>query len=150
NQAGNFIHRKPAQRRELFGELLGLAHLTAMGQTAKQIAGLIEQAKGRLAAMRDVIAQQASPDAFEALRQEAKDARDRQASTEVVRDETGRSIADLEQRLALMQDAVSAHAAASQRLATLRAEQATRQAERQQCETDRQRALATHQAEHAR
>lgn len=150
NQAGNFIHRKPAQRRELFGELLGLAHLTTMGLTAKTIAGHIEQAKGRLVAMRDVIAQQASPEAFAALREGEREARDRQASTQIVRDETGRTIADLEQRLALMQDAVAAHAAASQRLATLRTEQATRQAERRQCETDLQRAQAAYQAETAR
>jgi exonuclease SbcC len=150
NQAGNFIHRKPAQRRELFGELLGLAHLTTMGQTAKTIAGHIEQAKGRLAAMRDVVAQQASPEAFAALREGEREARERQATAQILRDETGRSITDLEQRLALMQDAVAAHAAATQRLATLRTEQATRQAERRQCETDLQRAQAAYQAETAR
>lgn len=129
NQAGNFIHRKPAQRRELFGELLGLAALTTMGQTAKGLAALLEQARGRLNSVRSLLLAETQPAAFEALSLEDAAAAQKATHAEAARATASTALVELEARLATMRDAVGAYAQATERVTRLKGDLATRQLE---------------------
>lgn len=127
NKAGDFITAKPAQRRELLGELLGLGAVTSMGATARTIAGLTQQTRDRLRAGAEILRRDAGPDVPERLAR--LEARTRQMVDE---DTTAKGalqlqIDDLEARLATRGDAVAAHGAAQQRVLALEREQQTLQ-----------------------
>lgn len=143
NRAGDFIGRKPAQRRELFGELLGLTALTTMGATAKTLAGLLDAAKGRLLSVRSLLLAETLPAAFEALEVEDAAQVARLAELDERKAALVATIANLEARLAVMHDAVAAHAQATERVQRLRADLTTRQTEHGRLTREQQALAAT-------
>lgn len=149
NQAGNFISRKPAQRRELFGELLGLTALTTMGQTARQLATLVEQATGRLVSVHSLLLAETRAEAFDAL--DTEDAAQADALAQAVARKAALTlqVADLEARLATMQDAVTAHAVATERVQRLTHDLRAREQERAQLLQDRDVLQAAYRREGA-
>lgn len=142
NKTGDFITAKPAQRRELFAELLGLGALTTLGQTAKTIGGLIDQARGRLASAADLLGRQISGETrdHEAQAQQARVQR-----AEVVAEQAALRvrIEQLQAQLDTMGDAVAAHGAAAQRVLALEAELRDRHDETARLERDRRRLADT-------
>lgn len=128
SRAGDFITKKPAQRRELFGEMLGLTALTTMGATAKTLATMAEGARSRLASIRSLLQAETLPAAFEALDAEDTAQALKLSDAKLRRAEVLWAIADLEGRLAVMSDAVAAHTLASERVTRLRDQIAKTQA----------------------
>ncbi|WP_291981980.1 SMC family ATPase [Luteitalea sp.] len=137
NQAGNFIGLKPAQRRELFGELLGLGAMTAMGATAKALAGTLDLGRMRMATRLASLTAETTPEAYALLDAERLTLDRDLAQAKATRGETQTAVADIEARLALMGDAAAAFAAATQQRARLASELQARQAERAQVEQER-------------
>lgn len=130
NKRGNFIGKKPKERKELFAQLLGMERYETMSQTAKGAAGLVEQAKGRLAAVREVLARETADAHVAELDRVATELQVTGGQAEARRRELGDTIEQLEARLAMVQDQVAAYMAASQRVASLDRELAGRRAER--------------------
>lgn len=150
NKAGDFIGRKPAQRRDLFGELLGLAALTTMGQTAKNLAGLLEHAKGRLLSVRSLLLAETQQGAFDALVLEDAAAASKAMLLEAAKQTASRALVDIEARLATMRDAVGAYAQANERVVRLKADLTTRQREYDRLTLERdQRVDVFHAEQHA-
>lgn len=137
NQAGNFIGLKPAQRRELFGELLGLGAMTAMGATAKALAGTLDLGRMRMSTRLASLTAETTPEAYALLDAERLTLDRDLAQAKATRGETQTAVADIEARLALMGDAAAAFAAATQQRARLASELQARQAERAQVEQER-------------
>lgn len=127
NKAGDFITAKPAQRRELLGELLGLGALTSMGATARTIAGLTQQTRDRLRAGADVLRRDTVDDFGGHLDRMTVRGQQLIAEDTAAKATLQRRIADLEARLATMGDAVAAHGAAQQRVLALERERQTLQ-----------------------
>lgn len=123
NHAGDFITQKPAQRRELFGELLGLERLLGMGRTAKAIAVLFSSAHDRQRATRDVLAQQ-TDDVDLGL--DAQAAQLTQGRDQAQAEQTGIAarLALLEAELAALGDQAAAFGAATRRRLELAADRA--------------------------
>jgi exonuclease SbcC len=150
NKRGNFIGKKPAERKDLFTELLGLKALERMSDTAKTLVGFIDQSRARVQAVRDELARQTDDATLAALDQQQADLAARAAETTQLRDATRDALATIEARLATMQDVVAAFGAATQRIQTLKTEVAVRQQEVAGLATDRARAQAQLTADIAR
>jgi exonuclease SbcC len=131
NRSGSFVTLDRKGRKTLFAQLLGLEHYETMSSTARQAAALIDRARGRLLATRDVLARDCSDTLVADLDRLAQELQARGGNAEVRRHELKGSIADHEARLAIMQDVVAAFAAATQRLGTLQRELTFRRQERQ-------------------
>jgi DNA repair protein SbcC/Rad50 len=84
NRAGSFATLDRKGRKDLFSQLLGLAHYETMAATARQAGLLLTEARRRLETERDVLARTATRDAIDDL------ARDRAA--------VARDLADAKQR----------------------------------------------------
>lgn len=149
NQTGNFIGLKPAARRELFGELLGLGAMTTMSATAKSLAGVLDLGRQRLAARHGLLVGETSPEVYAALDRERAGIAAELAQAIDRRAHAQMAVMDLEQRLALMGDAVAAHAAATQQRLRLVGELETRRAELARLDGERAGVLrSTHEACH--
>jgi len=131
NKRGNVIGMKPAEGKKLFAELLGLAHYETMSQTAKTIAAAVAQAIDRLTAVRALFARDSGDDVAQTLDRIAQDLQVDGVAAETRQRELRAAIAQLEGRLAQVQEQVAAYAAASQRVMTLERELAGRQIEQQ-------------------
>lgn len=129
NKTGSFISLDKKNRKTLFMQLLGIERYQGMSETARQAAALVEQARGRLNAQRELLARDTADAHLVEIDRLAQELQVSGGRAELRQLDLQTSIADVEARLAMMADAVAAHAAATQRLATLRTEHASRQAE---------------------
>lgn len=120
NKAGSFIALDKKTRKTLFMQLLGIERYLTMSETARQAAGLIEQTRTTLTAVRDALAQTGGAHALEAIDAEIAEAQAHTADAEARRAQLRVEIQTVEARLATMQDAVAAYGAATLRVATLR------------------------------
>lgn len=135
-RGNEFARRGPSQRKDLFAEFLALGALIEKAKTAGEAAALVAAVRDRLLVVRDTLRLDTFPSIAEALDARAAVLRDADAGAATERGTLQTTIATLEARLATMQDAVAAHGAASQRIATLKETRATRHAERSQAHTD--------------
>lgn len=140
NKRGNFIGKKPKDRKDLFAELLGLQAYEGMSQTAKTAAGLTDQARSRLVAIRSELARDTAEQILAQLERQATELQFAGAEAELRRRDLKTQIEDLEARLAMVQDQVAAYAVATQRVRTLDNELAARREERRGVTTDREQA----------
>ena len=62
NKRGNFISKKPKERKELFAELLALGHLEEMSVTAKALVARIDAKRDHLLATKKELQRVANPD----------------------------------------------------------------------------------------
>jgi len=129
DKAGTFVQLDRKKRKELFAELLGLAQYEAMSQNAKAAAAAVETARGRLAAVRDVLARQTGPEVEQAIADQEIALSTDHAAAESERRRLHGEIEAIETRLATVQDQVAAYQAASQRVRSLEAQQTARQEE---------------------
>jgi exonuclease SbcC len=129
NRAGNFIAMKPAARKDLFSALLGNERYEAMAMTAKSAAGFVEQARGRLLAVRDRLARDTSADVLAAIDDAAHRLQKDGGAAELFVVDLDQQIAVLDARLAMVADTVAAYQAATLRAQTLRTECAARAGE---------------------
>lgn len=72
NRAGSFVTLDRKGRKTLFAKLLGLDHYEAMAQTARTAAGLVDAGRGRLAAVRDLLARDTTPDSDRVIEDQAE------------------------------------------------------------------------------
>jgi len=139
NKRGSFISKKPRERKDLFVELLALKAYERMSDTAKTAAGFVEQARVKLLAARDALAQQVPDSLQQALDREAQELQVSGGTAEADREDIEKRIADLEARLDTMGDAVAAFGAASQKIQALQADLAGRRADLDALGRDRAR-----------
>lgn len=145
NRRGNFIAQKPAARKELFGELLGMGHYAAMATVATDCRAVVIAAITRLDVERVVVAADTTESVALELDRIAHALQAQGGTAEVRKRQLAVSLRDLEDRLATLADTTAAYAAASQRLRTLDTELGARQQERAAIDTQRQRvATALH------
>jgi exonuclease SbcC len=140
NKAGNFIGLKPRERKDLFSELLGLQHYETLSATARQAATLVEGARGRLQAMRTVMARDLGDDVVAALERDATTLAAAGETAQRMKRALRAQLDALEARLAAVQEAVATYTAAAQQADLLRAAIATRRSER--CQLNLQHAAA--------
>jgi exonuclease SbcC len=144
NRRGSFVTLGKKERRDLFAQLLGLERYEAMAAVARTSVSLCEQAAVRLSALRDVLTRDSSPEIGADLDRLDMELDQRRRQADHRRAAVVTTITDVEMRLATMQDAVAAYAAATQRIGTLTNERATRLGERAGIETQRTRADRDH------
>lgn len=130
NKKGSFVTSSRVERRALFAAFIGLEHYEQMAQTAKTAGGLVETARGKLIAVRDVLARNSGPDLDSILEAMERTLLGETATVEAERTLVQQEIADTETRLATVQDQVAAFAVATQRVRGLETELASRQGER--------------------
>lgn len=140
NKSGSFVTLDKKDRKSLFATLLGLERYQAMSDTASQAAAFLDQARARLSAARDELARDTTDALFTELDRIAQHLQATGGEAEVRQRELAAAIAQLETRLATMQDQVAAYVSAVQRAHTIETELATRRGERDS--VDRQRAAA--------
>lgn len=122
SRKGSFSSLDRKERKELFADLLGLSRWESMATAARTAAGLVEQTRGRLIVVRDVLSRETTPAIGQALH-------DRRTHLETERADLATTRVDLEARGAALE---TAHAEAQQ--AALDAEQAL--SRRRQAESD--------------
>jgi exonuclease SbcC len=132
NKAGSFISLDRKGRKQLFAQLLGLDHLEAMAQTARTAAGLVETARGKLAAVREVLARGSDVEIELALDNAGAVITLERARTDAGRRQLQAEIVDAEATLATVADQVAAYAVATQRVQSLEREQLAAEAQRTQ------------------
>lgn len=137
NRNGSFVSLDRRGRKQLFAQLLGLDHLEAMAQTARTAAGIVETARGKLAAVREVLARGSDVEIELALDNSGAVITLERARTEAGRTQLQAEIADAEATLATVADQVAAYAVATQRVQGVERELATRQADRRRLEVAR-------------
>lgn len=125
-----FARTKPSARKELFAQFLGLAKLLVMAKTAGQMADLCEQLRDRLAAVLRELRSETGDVYAERLSRTILSGQESIAAHSATRATALADLSSLEPRLAMMQDAVAAHGAATLRIETLRSDLTSRQAER--------------------
>jgi DNA repair exonuclease SbcCD ATPase subunit len=150
NKTGSFITLDKKARKALFMRLLAIERYQTMSDTARQAASLVDQGRGRLMAVRDELARGTTSDLVDELDRLANRLQQEGGDAETQRIDIGVTIAGLEYRLALVQDQVAAHAAATQRVRTLDADVAGRRAELARLQQERAQAIADAAAARAR
>lgn len=150
NKTGSFITLDKKARKALFMRLLAIERYQTMSDTARQAASLVDQGRGRLMAVRDELARGTTSDLVDELDRLANRLQVEGGDAETQRIEIKAVIAGLEERLALVQDQVAAHAAATQRVRTLEADVAARRAELARLRQERTQALKDSGTELAR
>ena len=122
NRAGSFTSQDRKARKQLFASLLGLDHYEVMATTAREAVRLVDEARTRAGALRDVLRQQTAPSLIEALHADATVLQTEMARVEVQQQQTDAQVPALRaEREALT--------LALQRHATLTAQQATQAVE---------------------
>ncbi len=115
NRAGSFVTLDRKGRKQLFAKLLGLDHYEAMAQTARTAAGLVEAGRGRLGAVRDLLARETGPELWAAIEERRIVVRNELGCGEQQRAELQAAIAQREsERTGLQETAAKHHAAAAQ------------------------------------
>lgn len=147
NKKGSFVSLDKKGRKQLFAELLDLEPLQAMSDTARAAAGVVEQARGRLVAVRDLVARETGPDVTVFLEGLATALASDRVSTETRREVLRGQIDDLEARQALLGDPVAAYQAAAERVRTFETTLADRRTSRAAVDVRRTTADLTHVAE---
>lgn len=116
NRAGSFVTLDRKGRKNLFAKLLGLDHYERMSETARTAAGLVEAARGRLVAVRDLLARDVTPAIEDGLDQEAYALTGEHQRTAATRADLQAAIARLEADLAGLQEQTTRyHAAVARR-----------------------------------
>jgi len=118
NKSGSFITLGKKERRDLFASFLGADRLIRMSETATKAAAIVDQARVRVLAELELLRKDARAELLDELtRQTSAIGADRELAIRS-RDQLTGDIAKLEQRLALLQDQVAAHASAVERMET--------------------------------
>ena len=125
-----FTRRKPSQRKDLFVEFLALQHYATMAATAAEAAALVADARLRLEVQAEGLERDTAPALVDALDTTAHRLQLEGGTAEVRQLELRDSIQELEARAAAAGDQMTAYTTAQQRVATLQAELAGRQGER--------------------
>jgi exonuclease SbcC len=130
NRNGSFITSSRLERRALFAAFIGLEHYEQMAQTAKTAAGLVDTSRGKMLAVREILARDSGPDLDGILAKMEQVLLAETATHEGERTLLQGEIADTEARLATVQDQVAAFAVATQRVQSVDRELTSRQGER--------------------
>jgi DNA repair protein SbcC/Rad50 len=129
NKAGSFITLKPAKRKELFMQLLGIGRYEQLSVAAKANAQAAETVRGRLKAVRDRLAVDTSQAIVDAIDTRAHQLQTAGGDAEVREAELQQRIDILDARLSMVADEAVAFQAATQRVRDLAAVKAEREAE---------------------
>lgn len=111
-----FTRRKPSQRKDLFAEFLGQQRYAEMARSAVGAASIAEAAHIRLSSRVDVLERETGPLVVEELERRAAALLQASVLEQEKRDALAPRFVELEDRLALLADQVSANAAADQRV----------------------------------
>jgi exonuclease SbcC len=109
---GNLADLKIGERREVFAELIGLGHYQQMADMAKSAAGVVEAARGRLAAVRDALARETTPETENAIAGDDKRLGDEAAIQAAERERVQSLVAGVETDLAGVQEQAARYQAA--------------------------------------
>lgn len=137
-----FAKKPPKEQKGLFLKFLGLERYDALAATAKQAVAIVDQARARLVVLRDELQRSTGPTVLADLEQHADQVQREIGVVQVRRHTLQAQMQTLEDRLALMQDAVAAYAAARQRHATIVAELQARETEQARLPLERTRIVA--------
>jgi exonuclease SbcC len=119
---GSFSAQDRKARRELFASLLGLDHLEATAERARQAVDRVNREVARLSAERDALARLVSTDQESAFERRSQQLQVDGGTAEARREELRRLIAMTEQKLSTLKDAAARHAAARERFDRLEAD----------------------------
>lgn len=127
---GSFSAQERKERRVLFGSLLGLDHLEASAERARQAADRVMVAVLNLTAERDALARLISDDEETAIEQAAQRLQVDGGTAEARREELRRTINTVDAMLSSLSADALRHAAARERFDRLEAEQLAKTVER--------------------
>lgn len=136
SKTGSFISLDKKGRKQLFAQLLGIERYESMSSTARQAAAFVDQARTRLQALRDVLAQDTSDRVLQEIHTVANDLQADGGRADLRRRTLAGEIAQLEARLATMADVTAAYASTTQRIRQIQSELASRRVERSTVDRD--------------
>ena len=136
NRRGSFAILDRKDRKTLFAALLGLERYETMAQTARTAVGLVDRAIDRVSTERAVLARETTAEARAALHREWNQLQVASSQAEVRRVELQGQLQGLEDDVARLQEAVTAHEAAQATLATVLAHATRNTSEVDQIGTD--------------
>lgn len=122
NRAGSFTSQDRKARKQLFASLLGLDHYEAMATTARDAVKLVEDARTRATAMRDVLRAQASPALGDQIVAEATALQTEMATVELRKAKAEAQVPALQAARETLAVALQRHAMLSARRSALAAE----------------------------
>lgn len=125
NRAGSFVSLDKRGRKELFARLLGLERLDAMAATAREAAGICEQARTHLRGRREVIAREAEATTLAAIEADLALVTSQRTDAEAARARWTALLDQLQRERAEVAEAAQRHAAAAVRVAGLEQQAAT-------------------------
>lgn len=132
DKSGNFISLDRKRRKELFSTLLGLDHYERMAQTARTAAGLVDAGRGRLAAVRDLLARETGPDVEATIAERERIVATERAGVTGSRVGLQETLKRLDAERTALQDEVGRHQAAVARRGALAGEITWRTRDRDQ------------------
>lgn len=112
NRRGGFSALDRKGKRDLFASLLGLDHIEAMAERARQAVSRVSLEADRLSARQEILNRSVTPEIESSLEQRAQQLQVTASSVEVRRTELHRLIADAERLLAEYREAADQHARA--------------------------------------
>lgn len=136
SKEGGFLSRGPAKRKELWAEMIGLAHLEAKAQTAHEAASEWERARVRVVERRTALQFDAGDEVRASLEQRANALQTESARAELKRTELQDQIEGLEAERAAIADQAEQHATAVERQRSLTEAIGAKRAELEQIDRD--------------
>lgn len=134
NRSGSFVTAKPAQRKDLFSELLGMKRFETLAETAKKCLAVVEQALVRLRIQRDGLLKETHDTIAADLAERANRVQVESGTAEFARLDLRSQLDALEQERQQLQADVLEHRAAVERRATVTDTLARLRAERAGCD----------------
>lgn len=125
NRAGSFTSQDRKARKQLFASLLGLDHYETMATTAREAAKIVDEARTRALALRDVLQQQTAGPLIAALHADTTAIQTEMARVEVHQQQAEAQVPALQAEREALTLALQRHAMLTARQGTLATEAAS-------------------------